>query len=188
MKHNLKVTRMICNILLCSMLLLTGCSGEDKNGSMKAEDGRSYGGIIQTDMKDTVNTAFFEMKINSVSKRSTYQFKEGLYEAGTGNTYLIVDVTITNTFQKDLPMSITDFTLDFEGNDEQQVITGFGNTDLHQEKFMDNLFTLKEGESITKSILFSVKDAEEYILRYEEYYEDGFEGDCYEVILSEIEG
>lgn len=188
MRQNKKIIRMICSVVLCSMLMLTGCSGEDKNGSVKAEDGRSYGGTIQTEMDDTVNTAFFEMKINSVSKRNTYQFREGLYEAGSGNTYLIVDVTITNTFQKDIPMSITDFILDFEGNNAEKVITGFGNTDLNQDKFMENLFTLKEGESITKSILFSVKDAEQYILRYEEYYEDGFEGDCYEVILSDIEG
>jgi hypothetical protein len=49
---------------------------------------------------------------------------------------------------------------------------------------MDNLFTLKQGESITKSILYTVAEKDEYILQYKEYYEDGFEGDTYQIQIT----
>ena len=49
---------------------------------------------------------------------------------------------------------------------------------------MENIFTLKKGESITKSILFTVDDKDKYTLCYSEYYEDKFEGDNYEISIT----
>lgn len=49
---------------------------------------------------------------------------------------------------------------------------------------MENIFTLKKGESITKSILFTVDDKDKYTLCYSEYYEDKFEGDNYEIQIT----
>ncbi|MCM1157699.1 MAG: DUF4352 domain-containing protein [Bacteroidales bacterium] len=174
----------IC-VLFMVGIMLAGCSGgKNANGSMKAEDGRSYGGLIQGKEGEVVHTAFFDVAVESAQKHDIYQFDDGLYQADKGNTYLVVELKITNTYEKDLPMSITDFTLDYEGNTSTDIITGYGKSDLQQEQFMENIFTLKRGDSITKWILFTVPDKEEYFICYSEYYEDEFEGDAYRIAVN----
>ena len=169
---------------VCCMLF-TGCGNKkDKNGSMEAEDGRSYGGLIEAELGETVSTAFFDVTVKEASKYDTYQFEDGLYQADAGNTYLVVKLTIKNTYEKDLPMSITDFTLDYDGNKSKDIITGYGKTDLNQEDFMENIFTLRKGESITKCVLFTVEDKKTYTLNYTEYYEDEFEGNKFQIAVT----
>ena len=48
---------------------------------------------------------------------------------------------------------------------------------------MDNIFTLKQGDSITKYILFTVDDKKEYTLCYTEYYEDDFKGNQIKIAI-----
>lgn len=171
-------------VILAMGCLLTGCSGgKNKNGSMKAEDGRSYGGLIQGETGETLHTAFFDVTVESAEKYNTYQFEDGLYQADEGNTYLVVKLKVTNTYEKDLPMSITDFILDYADNTSTDIITGYGKKDLGQAHFMDNIFTLKKNDSIIKSVLFTVPDKAEYMIKYKEYYEDEFEGDTYQIQL-----
>lgn len=165
-------------------MLFAGCGiGKDKNGSMKAEDGRSYGGLIEAELGETVSTAFFDVIVKEASKYDTYQFEDGLYQADSGNTYLVVKLTIKNTYEKDLPMSITDFTLDYDGNKSKDIIIGYGKADLKQDDFMENVFTLRKGESITKYVLFTVADKKTYTLNYTEYYEDEFEGNKFQITI-----
>lgn len=172
----------LCIFVFCGCIM-TGCGNKmDKNGSMTAEDGRSYGGTIKGEEGETLSTAFFDMTIEDSSKYETFQFDDGLYQPESGNTYLVVTVVLKNTYEKDLPMSITDFTLNYEGADEQPV-TGYGKADLKLDDYMENVFTLKQGESITKKILYTVPDKEEYTLGYLEYYEDKFEGNQFTVAL-----
>jgi len=184
------MNRIIKKMCLCltvaafTCTLITGCgNGSEKNGSKKAEDGRSYGGLVEAQAGDKVSTVFFDYTITESKKCGTYQFQDGLYMAGDGKTYLVVTLEITNTYDKDLPMSITDFTLDYSDKEEEGLVTGYGNTELGSNDFMDNVFTLKQGETIHKSILFTVPDRAEYILCYKEYYEDKFEGDSYEITI-----
>ena len=175
----------ICIALCCMCGVMAGCKQKpDENGSLKAEDGRSYGGTIKGKMGDTVQTAFFELTVDSATKSNTFQFEDGLYQADEGKTYLVVTVTIKNTYEKDLPMSITDFALDYDGNKNENVITGYGKSDLNQDEYMENVFTLKKGDSISKSILYTVEDKDSYTLDYSEYYEDKFEGDSYQIELT----
>ena len=173
---------LVVSVLCCTMLVACG-NRKDKNGSMKADDGRSYGGTIKAVAGDTVETAFFNMTVKKAEKLDTYQFDDGLYEAKDGKTYLLVTLEIENTFEKDLPMGISDFTLNYEGNQSEDIISGYGKADLQKDDFMENIFTLKKGESITKSILFTVDDKKEYILGYTEYYEDEFKGDSFQIQL-----
>lgn len=187
MNTNYKLFRKLCVCLavICLCMTGTGCKQKpDENGSLKAEDGRSYGGTIKAKMGEKVQTAFFDLTVESAKKSGTFQFEDGLYQANEGQTYLVVNVTIKNTYEKDLPMSIGDFTLNYKGKEKDSVITGYGKADLNQDDFMENIFTLKKGESITKSILFTVDDKDKYTLCYSEYYEDKFEGDNYEVSIT----
>ncbi len=187
MNTNRKLFRKLCVCLavICLCITGTGCKQKpDENGSLKAEDGRSYGGTIKAKMGEKVQTAFFDLTVESAEKSGTFQFEDGLYQANEGQTYLVVNVTIKNTYEKDLPMSIGDFTLNYKGKEKDSVITGYGKADLNQDDFMENIFTLKKGESITKSILFTVDDKDKYTLCYSEYYEDKFEGDNYEISIT----
>lgn len=176
-----RIFTVIC-IMVVFCIFVVGCSEKkDKNGSMKAEDGRSYGGLIEGEIGETVHTAFFDLTVLEASRYNTYQFEDGLYQADSGKTYLVMKITVKNTYEKDLPMSITDFTLDYSGKDAKDVITGYGKADLKQDDFMENIFTLKKGESVTKYILFTVADKKTYTLNYAEYYEDKFEGNKFQI-------
>lgn len=187
LKRNNSMKRMIitcCLIGLC-IGMLTACGNRaDKNGSMISDDGRSYGGLIKGETGEEIETAFFNIIVKEAVRYDTYQFDDGLYQAEDGNTYLVVTLTVENTYDEDIPMSITDFALDFEGNKSKEIITGYGKADLKNESFMDNIFTLKQGESVTKSILFTVKNKDNYMLNYTEYYEDEFEGDSFSINLT----
>lgn len=187
---HIKSRKLICRMgmLLMIGVSMTGCKGKpDKNGTMISDDGRKYGGVIECSMSDGAETAFFDFKVEEAAKLSAFQFDDGLYKAPEGNTYLVLKVTISNTYEKDLPMSITDFVLDYDGNKGNEKIFGYGNSDIHDSDFMDNVFTLKKGESITKNILFNVKDKKQYQIKYSEYYEDQFEGNCYIVDVDPVE-
>ena len=175
----------VCLAVICLCMTGTGCKQKpDENGSLKAEDGRSYGGTIKGNQGEKVQTAFFDMTVDPVTKNNTFQFEDGLYQADEGKTYLVVTLTIKNTYEKDIPMSITDFVLDYDGNKSEDAITGYGKADLNQDDYMENVFTLKKGESVTKSILFTVEDKDAYILKYSEYYADQFNGDSYEIKIT----
>lgn len=175
-------------MMLLFWLCILGCGlaacGTDKNGSKISDDGRSYGGLIHGEIGEKLETAFFDMTVEGVEKYDTYQFNDGLYQAEEGNTYLVVTLTLENTYDEAISMSLTDFVLDFEGNESEEILIGYGRANLNQDSFMDNIFTLKEEETVTKSIVYVVKDIETYTLRYSEYYEDEFKGDTFEVVLS----
>lgn len=176
-------------ILICFLLTmvltgnLIGCGRVDKNGSRQSDDGRNYGGLIEGQQNETQHTAFFDLTVDSVETYNTYQFKDGLYQADEGKTYLLVTLTIKNTYAKDLSMSITDFLMLCNGETENPVY-GFGKVDIAQEEMMDNVFSLKKGEEISKSIMYIVPSSKEYQLCYTEYYADEFVGDSYYIKLN----
>ncbi len=179
-----RTTWLLCFYFLIIGNVFTGCgNAKDKNGSQIAEDGRSYGGLILGEMNEPTKTAFFDVTVKGATCYDTYQFDDGLYQAKEGTTYLVVNLTIENTYDADIPMSITDFTLDYQGNETEDIITGYGRADVNKNEFMDNIFTLKEGETVTKSILFTVESKKAYTLNYTEYYEDEFKGDSFSISL-----
>lgn len=185
--QEVRICKKVLSVFFAVMLVvgLSGCGNKpDVNGSMKSDDGRSYGGVIEGEQGQIIHTAFFDISVDSAKKYTTYQFDDGLYQADQDMAYLEVVVTISNTYDKDIPMSISDFTLDFSGNESSDIITGFGKAEINKDTFMDNIYTLKKGDSITKTILYTVPDRAEYLLCYKEYYEDEFEGDSYEITFT----
>lgn len=176
-------------ILICFFMIvlitgsLLGCGKVNKNGSKQSDDGRSYGGVIAGEQGQTQHTAFFNLTVDKVEEYSTFQFKDGLYQAESGKTYLLVTLTIKNTYAKDLSMSVTDFVLYCE-EEKTNPVYGFGKVDIEQEEMMDNLFSLKKGEEVTKSILYIVPSSENYQLGYTEYYSDEFVGDSFYIQLN----
>lgn len=171
-------------VLVLGVSMVTGCGKSKKHGSKTSDDGRSYDGLISVKQDETIHTAFFDLSVDDVKKYNTYQFMDGLYKAEEGTVYLLVTVTIQNTYAENLSMGITDFTIDYEGNEKDNIIYGYGKADIGKEELMDNLFSLKTGDSITKSILYIVPDKEIYSFDYTEYYADDFVGDTFCIELT----
>lgn len=163
------------------ILLLTGCDGANRYGSKRSDDGRQYGGLHEATMKESLDTFFFEWEVTDVKTYKTYPFEDGLYSADDDKVYLEIQLRIKNTFSKDLAMSRDDFVICYDGMEEDEIITGYGKGTIQQKGFMKDLFTLEKGEEIKKSILYIVPDKETYRIAYQEYYDDGFEGDRYEI-------
>ncbi|MGN0437695.1 MAG: DUF4352 domain-containing protein [Lachnospiraceae bacterium] len=181
----IKSKNIICFLLLVFVLCsLSGCGKSNKHGSKKSDDGRSYGGLVEGTQGDTLHTAFFDLTVDETMWYTTYQFNDGLYDAPEGNKYLLVTVTIKNTYARDLSMSITDFVLSC--NDDTPIY-GYGKIDIDQDEMMNNVFSLKKGDEITKSILYVVPDSGSYQLTYTEYYSDDFVGDSFVVKLNQEE-
>lgn len=181
LKSKINLKRLLIVLCLCTFCCGLVACGTDKNGSKISDDGRSYGGLIRGETGEKLETAFFDMMVEGAEKYNVYQFNDGLYQAEEGNTYLVVTLTIENTYDEDISMSITDFVLDFEEKESEDILIGYGRANINQDTFMDNIFTLKKGEAVTKSIVYVVKDVEAYTLMYSEYYEDDFKGDSFAV-------
>lgn len=179
-RYKIIITFLITVFLICNLF---GCDKANKYGSRQSEDGRSYGGVIPVEPDEVSHTAFFDLTVDSVKEYTTYQFKDGLYQAEEGKSYFVVTFIIKNTYEKDLSMSITDFPMVCDGKEENPIY-GFGKVDIEQEEMMDNVFSLKKGEEIKKSILYAVPDAETYQISYTEYYSDEFIGDQFYISIS----
>ena len=98
--------------------------------------------------------------------------------------YVLVTITVKNTYAQKLSMGITDFTLNYDENDKKNIIYGYGKTNINQQDMMEDTYTLQKGESITKSILYIVPEKEHYYLDYTEFYLDDFEGDSFKIRFS----
>lgn len=181
----------------CGMLLV-GCGGNDEEQEANVEvqedvqeeegagaveevvndvtlaiqaDGREYGKVYTFAQTDVMTTAFFQMKINSVNvvdEIEDYMLKDGY-------TFMMVNVSITNTFGSDITMFNGDFALLWgEGEDD----VAHPDTD-----FVDVLpaeYNIADGETTTGNLIYIVpKNQMNFILEYCELWDDDFEGNTY---------
>ena len=86
---------------------VTGCS---------AIPGMGGSGTNEAYVGDTVSTSWFDYTVTSAESADTY---EG-YTASDGNKLVVVNLTMTNTFNESVPMFDTDFQLGWgEYNDDE---------------------------------------------------------------------
>ncbi len=182
----MKKERVIWFLLLMAFMGVTiaGCGKINHNGSKQSDDGRSYDGLIEGKIKETQHTAFFDLTVEKIEYKDTCQFKDSLYEAEDGKVYMYVTLKLKNTYARNLSMSVTDFPL-FSDADKDNLIYGFGKSDISQDEMMDTVFSLKQGEEVTKSVVYVVSKDDFYRLKYTEYYEDDFIGNTFEIPLTE---
>ena len=141
---------------------------------IKAEEGYAFGFI-----GDRMSNAFFDFKVNSAETVESY---EGL-TAGDGNKLVVVNFTIQNTYQGEIPMFANDFYLVYNW-DEQLYAEPVNATD--DTKTVGNMlakeYTLKRNETITGDAVYEIgADAKDVTLIYDEYYESGDFGDTFMV-------
>lgn len=173
-------------LLLAACLALggTGCgkgvsetvSGlvEDAGTALQA-DGREYGQTYTFGSGELVKTAFFNFQVNEVSTAAEI---EGYAPDDEANQFLIVNVTIENTFEDDSSISMFD-------TDFQLIWTDLGDTGIYPdlefaEGQLPEEYQLLKGDSRTGDLIFIVPaDVTEFQLKYLEVWSDDFEGNTY---------
>lgn len=144
-------------------------------GTAIQAQGREYGKTYELEEGEIIETAFFSCKINSAKYAEEV---EDYVPDAEGNTFLILNVTVTNTFEGDdpVPMYYTDFELTSDEIGEETLYA--------EEKFADGQledeYELADGKSATGDLIYIVpRDMHNLKLKYLEYYEDDFEGNTY---------
>ncbi|MCI8342659.1 MAG: DUF4352 domain-containing protein [Firmicutes bacterium] len=171
----------IAIISFCTAIF-AACSEKNGNSSfiqsLRAA-GRSYGNSFNTTLNDGMETAFFELNINSAEK----SFKECEFVPSDSSfVFVVLYVTIKNTFadKDNIKMLYSDFQIEWNGGSAYP-------EKYFEEGQLPDEYTLEEGESISGKLIFTVPDnAVDMRLTYTENWSDGFCGNSHAMAI-EIE-
>jgi hypothetical protein len=156
-------------------LSMTGCG--KKANVVTAKDGIAEGG-----MGDTMSTAWFTFKINSAKLADDYK---GAVQAEAGMKLAVVNVTLTNTFDEDIPMFDSDFQIQWgEGDDDYDYPVTLEDVSLWTDGMLEDSYILPAKKSVTGDLVFAVPEGiHDFQLAFLEYYdtedEDSEEGDVF---------
>ncbi len=169
--------------LLCLLLLLclTACGGD----TGYAEDGFADGGL-----EDTMHTRFFDFTIHSAALSDSF---DG-YVPQEGHRLLAAEITITNTFPQTLPMSFLDFQVQW-GDERGAGCYGYpvclGEEDdfstyaTVSDQQLPVTYDLKVEETREGILLYEVPQREtDFSISYQEFFDDGTEGDVFFVYFT----
>ncbi len=155
-------------LTVCMLLALAACAGET----------RGTGGLYEAEgFGQSLSTAFFDFQVNSALL--TTQLED--YEpSDPNNRFLIVNITVQNTFTDDsaIPMFDTDFALSWPALEGDVIYCeeNFASVQLPEE------YEIFKGESRTGDLVFVVPGSQtSFTLEYTEIYEDEFEGNTFQI-------
>lgn len=132
------------------------------------------GGVYELSPDDVMHSVFFDLKINSVDTADELED----YVANEGYIFLIVNVSITNTFTEVDPMSYADFPV-LWGEDEGCYPDSDFSTAFPEE------YDIAVGETVTGDLIYTVpKDKEEVIMEYYDLWADGSQGDTFNMHIA----
>lgn len=155
-------------LTICLLCALSACGGET----------RSSGEVYEAQgFEQSLSTAFFDFQVNSASLVSQLEDYE---PTDPNNLFLVVNITVQNTFTDDssIPMFDTDFALSWPdlGEDSIYCESSFASTQLPEE------YEIFKGESRTGDLVFIVPSSQTgFTLEYLEIYEDEFEGNTFKI-------
>ena len=155
-----------------------GSSILDNLSTAMQAGGRDYGQTYDLTQNDVMHSVFFDLKVNSVA--TAIDLEDYTLE-GTDYVFLIVNVSITNTFDQDDPMSYADFPV-LWGNVED----GDGcYPDYEFSTAFPQQYTIAVGETVEGDLIYEVpKNAESVILQYYDLWSDEFEGDTFNMTIN----
>lgn len=166
-------------LLLCAVAALCSACGMDDVKNEIQSQGRDYGQVYELNDGDTMSTAFFDMNVNSAE---LVESVDGYIPDEEGNCFLVVNITVKNTFDKDIPMFDSDFELSYNGADETGTIMPESEFAADQ---LDAEYELAVGDSATGNLIYVVPaDASDFRLYYYDLWNDDFEGDSFWLAFS----
>jgi predicted small lipoprotein YifL len=182
-------------LLLCLLLSVAGCGSaktpdapaedppvadvpEDTRtpvvGAITIEDGRKVDGVAFGGIGDDLTNVFFSFCIDKAELKDEFEGEK----AERGFIYLYADVTVKNAFDGPIPMWAADFIAQW-GEGDNDYCYPLAKVASYQ---MDDEFTLAEGRTVSKSLVYEVplpENKNEYKISYLEYFEDGVEGNLF---------
>ncbi len=128
---------------------------------------------------DTLETAFFDFKFNSVKKVSSY---EGITPS-EGNQLIVANVSVHNTMRSSLPMFDTDFALVYgEGDDEYAFPVTYTDPSKTGGDMLEGEYSIGINKTVTGDLVYEIPaDITSGYFYFEEYFENGEYGEYYTV-------
>ena len=149
--------------VLALALGLTACGGDSGNNEGRVED--------------TMETFFFDFTVNSAYLTDSYAG----YTPAEGNTLLVADITVKNTFQESIEMYDTDFQAQW-GDDAEDAFAIPITTDMETfteldpigENQLPGTYTLAVDEERTGELVYEVPAGHvDFSISYLEQFVDG---------------
>ena len=179
-------TTLLCATTLFAMVGCSSSSDSSDTGStnnaqptekITAEDGLATGYIV-----DTFSNAFFDFTVNSAESAESY---ESIVPA-EGNKLVITELTIQNTSSQTIPMFSTDFMIAWsDGDDDFALPVNYYDESITATDMFDEEYELVINEKRTGLYIFEVpEDEQDFILMFEEYFDNGEEGDLFGVYFT----
>lgn len=156
--------------------------GNGSNGNYnRGDDVYAYDGAGIGYVGDIMHTYWFDFTVNDIMFCQTFQG----YTAREGYQLIVLDMTIKNTFEEEVPMFDTDFWVEW-GEDDYDFDYSNPVSDLYDisTDFLPERYYLTTDDIVTGLLMYEVPVGySEYMLIFEEYYEDGDVGDWFGVYL-----
>lgn len=147
----------------------------------RGDDVYAYDGAGIGYVGDTIHTYWFDFTVNNTMFCQTFQS----YTAREGYQLIVLDLTIENTFEDEIPMFDTDFWVEW-GEDYYDYDGSFPVSDSYDlsHDFLPEHYYLSSDDIVTGLLMYEVPVGySEYMLIFEEYFEDGDVGDWFGVHL-----
>ena len=155
--------------------------GNGSNDNNPGDDVYAYDGSGIGYVGDIMHAYWFDFTVNNVLFCQSFQG----YSAREGYQLIVLDMTIENTFEEEVPMFDTDFWVEWEENDSDfDYSYPVSNSYDISHDFLQEHYYLHTNDIITGLLMYEVPvGASEYMLIFEEYFEDGDVGDWFGVYL-----
>lgn len=138
-------------------------------------DSGASGEIHDLAQNDVMHSVFFDLKVNSVETADELD----VWVPTEGNVFLIVNVSITNTFGSEIPMSYADFPVVWN-NGEDGVYPDSDFSIAFPEEY-----NIADGETQTGNLVYSIpQDLDEVVLEYYDLFSNGQTGDTFDLHIS----
>lgn len=150
---------------------LIGCGGSGDT-VIRPEDGLAVGEI-----GNTMRTYWFDFSVNSAYLCDSFSG----HNAADGNNLLVVEITVTNTFDESLPMFDDDFWIEW-GSDDDAYAYPVENSESLSSDILPSEYYLTVGETEKGLLLFEVPDGySEFAIAYVEISDNDETGDFFVV-------
>ena len=143
------------------------------------EPGTDPSKLLDGEVGDTLETAFFDFKFNSVKKVSSY---EGITPAD-GNQLIVANVTIHNTMRSSLPMFDSDFLMVYgDGDNDYAYPVTFDDASKASGEMLESEYSIGINKTVTGDLVYEIPaDITSGYFYFEEYFDNGEYGEYYTV-------
>lgn len=172
--------RKLCCALLAILMLLSLTACGDVGGMLdEVLKGHPVDGYAEGTIGDTMHTAFFDYTINNAYTCGEYAGNHPY----RGYQFLVVDITIKNTFGDTVPMFDTDFTVEWgEGENDYDYPLSHYNEALMSSEELPLEYKMADGETRTGLLIYEVPlGMQDLSISFLEQFEDDTTGDRFSV-------